>query len=164
MITIQFKKSDTFNNVDIRLKEISLEGWNGGNGNYKLNVTSSATDASEWTIPVSTSGIAKVQLENGLSIPDSYVILGNYMMIPQIINADALKLRIKFDILNVPYEITLTLNKGAQMTWATGNRYDYYISLSPDVITLDIAVSSSWTEQIGIPVVPEYVDLGLSEN
>lgn len=152
-ITIHFKKSEEFNDVDIKLKEISLEGWNGGNGNYKLNVTSSATDASEWAIPVSTSGVAKVQQENGLSIPDSYVILGNYMMIPQIINADALKLRIKFDIENELFENTLTLNEGAQMTWATGNCYDYFITFIPIGVTWDLSVSS-WTEEIGIPVVP----------
>lgn len=157
-ITIHFKKSEEFNDVDIKLKEISLEGWNGGNGNYKLNVTSSATDASEWTIPVSTSGVAKVQKEKGLAMPNEFVIVGDYLMIPQVIDADVLELKIKYvityhDSVTEEFESIITLNYGNQMTWATGNCYDYFITFIPIGVTWDLSVSS-WTEEIGIPVVP----------
>ena len=157
-ITIHFKKSEEFNDVDIKLKEISLEGWNGGNGNYKLNVTSSATDASEWTIPVSTSGVAKVQKEKELAMPNEFVIVGDYLMIPQVIDADVLELKIKYvityhDSVTEEIESIITLNYGNQMTWATGNCYDYFITFIPIGVTWDLSVSS-WTEEIGIPVVP----------
>lgn len=158
-ITFHFKKPEEFNVVDIKLKEISLEGWNGGNGNYKLNVTSSATDASEWTIPVSTSGVAKVQKEKGLAMLNEFVIVGDYLMIPQVIDADALELKIKY-VLTYPDSVTeefvsvITLNYGNQMTWATGNCYDYYITIRPSVITSDIVVSSRTDETVA-PIVPE---------
>lgn len=152
-VSIQIRKDEILNNfvIEAKLKEIKLEGWNGGNGNYKLNTSATAFDATEWTIPVASNGIVTVNKGNGLTLKSYYSPICDIIMVPQEIDAGSLKMQLTWDILYDDYAYEewvsyVVLNQDNKITWATGNCWTYLITVSPEKILFD-SISSSWIDE-----------------
>lgn len=158
-VVLKVKKAD-YCNEPIKIKKLTLKGWNSGNGNFKLNqsLSSSNPGNSEWTIPVYSSGSIDFADENGFTISNNPVVICDYLMIPQSFEADALKLELIFDIVyddsnEEPYYWYPSLNKDMQATWTTGHKYEYIITI-PDLNNCSITISemSNWDESEAIIV------------
>lgn len=148
-LVVKMKKDEVFNNVTVKLNSLTIEGWNGGNGNFKLNPQLySNDDISEWTIPVFSNGTLDMVDENGIYLSSDKKVIGDYLMIPQIIDDDC-SLTMKYVIStqdyseNYTYKISL---KDILTKLSTGMRYIITFNLQPNVITFDAGVLVDWED------------------
>ena len=151
-VVFKVKKASGYDDIQMIFKSVTLKGWNGGNGNFKLNHSSSSVGNTEWTIPVSSSGVLEATVENGITVTSNPIVIGDYLMIPQSFDADALVCEVIFDIVygdssKEAFVCYLSLNKDMQADWYTGHKYEYTIILNPMAVSYNGTIMSNWDDQ-----------------
>ncbi len=133
----------------VKLFDCTIEGWNGGNGNFKLNNNLSPYDCglSEWTIPVYSRGVLTMADNDGFYLPQEDYTIGNYLLIPQEINDQCcLKMSFKiyyFDGLAETYIKNISM-KDLIPKFVTGCRYILNINIEPNNFSVDCICSTDW--------------------
>ena len=150
-LVVEMKKDALFENVEVKLNSLKIEGWNGGNGNFRLNPESSSNaDIVEWTIPEYSNGVMEMVDENGVILSVNEKVIGDYLMIPQSIDDNCiLKMQYTISYLGVDEIFNYDLNMNLlYQTLNTGSKNILTFTIGPDVITFD-ANCMTWEDENG---------------
>ncbi len=148
-LVVKIKTSDALSGCTVKLNSLLIEGWNGGNGNFKLNPNrSSDADFAEWTIPVFSNGKLDLVDENGVILSVDEKVIGDNLLIPQSID-DNCTFKMTYTIISggysESYNYSLKMNQLYQALY-TGCRYIATFTINPDVITFDAACLTDWED------------------
>ena len=142
----------------ITVTNLTMKGWDSGKGTFVQTLTSTpsvASHTSEWNI--STAGEGNVTLV-GIGAGDTEIALPEdksakevkdmYIMVPQIIAANALTFTIDFKIKHSETDVeTFTAQVGklaSKQVWGTDTHTTYTISVGPDVIDFSVSSVCGW--------------------
>lgn len=149
-LVVEIKISDSFGENTVKLKSLQIEGWNGGNGNFKMNPNrSSNADNAEWTIPVYSNGVLDMVDENGITLSVDKKVIGDYLMIPQSID-ESCTIKMLYTIVYTggvteDFQYTLKMNQLYQALY-TGYRYIATFTIRPEAITFDATCLTDWED------------------
>jgi hypothetical protein len=148
-LVVKIKISDALSGYTVKLNNLQIEGWNVGNGNFKLNPERySNADNAEWTIPVYSNGKLNMVDENGVLLSVDGKVIGDYLLIPQSIDENC-TFKMTYTIISggysESYNYSLKMNQLYQALY-TGCRYIATFTINPDVITFDATCLTDWED------------------
>lgn len=160
MSKVSFKLESSINE-NITVTSLTMTGWNSGKGKFVQTLTTTpntTNNASEWSIPTAGTGnISLVESSTPVSLTSSSTSaeLSSYIMVPQIIAADALTFTINYKIGEEEFIGHVGKLDEAQ-TWGTDTHTIYTISVGPEAIEFTVSSVNDWTnsptEQPGVSI------------
>ena len=144
---------------EIEVTRLVMTGWNSGLGTFTQNATTTpnvANNNSEWTI--ATAGVgnitlvgagssqASITLNSDMTTPST--VTDEYIMVPQIIDAENLTFTIDFRIGTEEF-IGQVGKLASQQVWGTDAHTTYTISVGPDVIDFNVTNVCGWDNKPG---------------
>lgn len=134
---------------EVKVKSITMTGWNGGNGTFAQTLTATPTELShsEWTIstPVTDASATVLSTESAaLTTTGAATTTNTFIMVPQTIAANTLTFTIDFTVDGEPFNDHVG-TVALQQIWGTDSHITYTITIDPAEIKFDVASIAGFT-------------------